>query len=124
MATFIHGSDSTITLDGQTLTTVVDSVALDQNVALHSVTSLGDNSEESISGLKSWSVQVAGSYSAVEDALIFAMFDGSEIAVSFVLGGVTYSGNGFLESYNTTNPVGDKVAWSGTVKGNGDLGRA
>ncbi len=124
MAVFVHGSVSTLSLDGQALSTVLDSVTLDQNVALHSVTALGDNSDEVISGLKSWSIGVSGSFSAVEDALIFAMFDGAEIAVAFVLGGITYSGNGFLESYSTNNPVGDKVSWSGTVKGNGDLGRA
>ncbi len=124
MATFVHGKGSTITLDGQALTAVVDSVVLDQSVALTSVTSFGDASDEFISGLKSWSVNVSGSWAATEDALVFAMFDGSEIAVSFVLGGITYSGNGFLENYNTSNPVGDKVSWTGTVRGNGDLGRA
>ena len=103
---------------------MVDSVSLEAGVALASTTALGDDSDASIAGLKSWSVSVDGHFDATKDALIFAMFDGATIAVSFVLGGITYSGTGFMESYSISNPVGDKVAWSGSVTGTGNLARA
>jgi hypothetical protein len=99
---------------------------MNKDVDLAEVTKFGDNDKEYIAGLLSGGLQVSGHYDATADALLFAMFDGAEIVVSWSpdAGTTTWSGNGFLSSLQIGAPVGDKVSWSGTVVMNGALTRA
>ena len=123
---FVHGSNATISLDGNALTSYVDSVGFDNNVALANVTAFGDDDDNHIAGLKSHSLSVSGHYDATQDSNVWAMFDGATVAISFSPDGgtTTYSGSGFCESYNISAPVGDKVSWTCTIRASGAITRA
>ena len=123
---FVHGSNATISLDAQALTTYTDNVSFNADVDLAELTVFGNDDKAYIAGLKSGGLQVSGHFDATADALIWAMFDGAVIAISWSPdgGSTTYSGNGFLSGYQIGSPVGDKVSWSGTVVFSGAIGRA
>ena len=123
---FVHGSNAALTLDGQTLTGYVDNVSLNKDTDLAEVTAFGNNDKEFIAGLLSGGLQISGHYDATQDGYLYGMFDSAEVAIVFSADGGTtsYSGNGFLSTYQIGAPVGDKVSWSATVVVNGTLTRA
>lgn len=123
---FQHGSNATISLDGQALTNYVDNVGFNSDVDLAETTTFGDDDKEFIAGLREHGLNVSGHYDATADALLWAMFDGATIAFSFSpdAGTTSYTGNGFLQSYQIQAPVGDKVSWTGNVQISGSVSRA
>ena len=131
---FKHGSDSTFTIDDSStaarVITGVDSVSISQNGEPAEVTSLGDNSQAFIAGLKDATVSISGSWDVTATT-------GNDVVLGGIVGGAagtlvyspdggttTYTMEAFCTSYEVSSPVADKVSFSADFQQTGGVTRA
>ncbi len=126
----VHGKDTTLSMDDTSntptdISSYVDSSSLQRIVALAITTAYGDEDETHIAGIGSATIPVSGPWDATFDALVGTTTQMKTArTIAYVMGGVTFSGEAFLENYQIDNPVGDKVAWSANLRFTGAVGRA
>ena len=126
----VHGKDTTFSIDdtGGSPTDVsayVDTSSLSRAIELADTTAYGDEDRTFIAGLASATIPIGGPWDATFDGYVGTTTQ-QKVArtFSYVFGGVTYSGEAFIENYTVDNPVGDKVAWSANLQVTGAVGRA
>jgi len=123
---FVHGKDSTLVVDGTTVTSYADNSALNRGMDPADVTVFGQDDRAYIAGLRNATLNFSGPWDAAVDLVWHNAQDLASIAWSYSPDGgtTTYSGNGFVTAYNPGSPVGDRVAWTSTVQVTGSVSRA
>lgn len=123
---FVHGKDSTLSIDGTAVTAYTDQTSLNKVKDLFETTVFGNDDKTFIDGLREHDLSIGGKWDAALDAVMATADDGAVVAFSFVPGGssVTYSGNCFIANYNIDSPVGGGVTWSASFKPSGAVTRA
>ena len=123
-----------VSIDGTDLSDHVRSVTLNYSAEMQDQTAMGDDTRESIGGLKQWSMDVEFNqdYAASEvDATMFGIV-GTTVAIILRpdTGAVSatnpqFTGNGVIESYPPIGgAVGDVHTTSVTIQSAGTLARA
>jgi len=126
----VHGKDTTFSLDNTSdsptdISAYVDTSSLQRAIELADTTAYGDEDRTFIAGLATASIPIGGPWDSALDAV---MGTSTQMKVdrdfSYVFGGVTYTGDCFVENYTVDNPLADKVTWSATLRITGAVGRA
>ncbi len=124
----VHGKDTTFSLDNASnsptdISAYVDTSSLQRAIELADTTAYGDEDRTFIAGLAGASIPIGGPWDATFDAVIGTSTNmKTDRDFSLVVGGVTYSGDCFIENYTVDNPVGDNVTWSATLRVTGAVG--
>lgn len=123
---FVHGSNSTMVVDGTTVSSYVDNVSFSRDVDLAEVTAFGNDDKAYIAGLEGATLSITGHWDATADAALHGTFDAASFAWSYSpdAGTTTYSGNAFVTNYTQNSPVGDRVNWSLSATITGAVSRA
>ena len=113
---FVHGKDSTMSIDATDISARVDSTSLNKVKDLAETTtfaSTGDN-KEFIDGLRSHEISIGGPWDATVDAVMDTADDGAAVAFSYSpdAGTTTFAGNCLISNYSINSPVGGRVEWS------------
>lgn len=123
---FVHGKDSTISIDATDISAYSDSTSLNKIKDLFETTTFGSDDKTFIDGLREHDVSLGGKWDATCDAVMDGADDGASVAFSYSPDGgtTTYSGNCFISNYTIDSPVGGGVTWSATFKPTGAVSRA
>ena len=123
---FVHGKDTTLTIDGTAFTAYADNATLNRSMDPAETTVFGLDDRTYIAGLRDATFTASGPWDATADAALHAAQDLASIAWNYSPDGgtTTYSGNGFVTAYTPASPVGDRNAWSVTIQVTGAVSRA
>jgi hypothetical protein len=130
---FTHGKDSVFSLDDtggslQDISAYVNSVdGLPGDIDMAETTTLGNESKTYIAGLDDAQVTVAGIWDSTLDGYVGSLAQ-RKTARTFEWGpegstasNVKVSGEGFIQSYTASSPVGDIVTFSMTIQVTGGV---
>lgn len=125
---FVHGSDSSISVDGQVISTYVDSVTHNRMVDTAETTAFSNNDKAFIAGLMDGSFDLSGHWDSTADATLAGCFDGSTVVVIYGPAGSTsglvrYTANCLITNYAITSSVSDRVNWTVSLQRSGALTR-
>lgn len=123
---FVHGSNSTMSVDATAITAYTDNVSFSRDVDLAETTVFGNDDKTYIAGLEGATISISGHWDATADSTLHGLFDGASVAWSYSpdAGTTTYSGNAFVTNYTQNNPVGDRVNWNVSLTVTGAVARA
>ena len=123
---FVHGKETTLTVDGTAITAYTDNTTLNRSMDPAEVTTFGDDDREYIAGLRDATLSFSGPWDATADAALDGAQDLASVAWAYSPdgGNTTYSGNGFITAYSPSSPVGDRNAWTATIQVSGVVSRA
>ena len=124
---FVHGKDSTMSIDGTAIAARVDNASLNKVKDLAETTnfaSTGDN-KEFIDGLRSHEISIGGPWDSTLDGVMATADDGSSVLFDYSPDGtINYTGSCFISNYNISSPVGGRVEWTASFSVTGAVGRA
>jgi hypothetical protein len=122
---FVHGSNATLSIDGNAVTAYCDSQSLDQVVDLAETTVFGNDDKTSIAGLKGATISIGGHWDPTLDGYMDAADDGASVLFDCSPdGAVNYTGSCFITNYTWTAGVSDRVTWSANFTVTGAVARA
>lgn len=136
MPTFRHGKSTAFKLDDSTgslkdISNVLTDVGFPQTVETAETTSFGSSAKTYIVGLSDSTVSLSGNWDATTDAHLAGIL-GQSATVSFEyypegestpLGGLKYSGEAILTSFEKSGAVGDVVSFSAELQVTGAVTR-
>jgi len=131
---FTHGKDSVFSLDDtggslQDITAFVNGVdGLPGDIDMAETTTLGNEAKTYIPGLDDAQVTVSGVWDSTLDGYVGTLAQRKAATRTFEWGpegstasNVKFSGEGYIQSYSASSPVGDIVTWSMTIQVTGGV---
>lgn len=115
---FVHGFNSSFSLDGTLFDAYTDQASLDRAVDLAEKTTFGSSGKKVyISGLEGATMTASGHWDATADGVINGLYDAASVAIIYgpagtTAGNVKYTFDAFVTGSNVTSNVGDNVTWN------------
>lgn len=124
----IIGKDGSFRV-GANIVGALDSWTINRTAGMAEVTSFGDTFEEFVPTIKGWTATISGTLNSTDAqqlAIRDQLEDGTyaQISCHFYLAGTTapvYKGDAYIESDSIGSTLKDRVTWSASLRGNGDL---
>ena len=115
---FVHGYNSSLSLDGTLFDAYTEQASLDRAVDLSEKTTFGsDGKKVYIAGLEGLTLTCSGHWDAAADTVINALYDAASVEVIYgpagsTVGLVSYTFDAFVTGSTVSSNVSSNVAWT------------